>query len=308
MKNRQEIVNQLHSVRDYVRWSTSTMVEHGVYFGHGTDNAWDESLYLVQAALHWPQPLDAQMLDSRLLIPERNRIVDWVLKRVEQRMPLPYITGSAWFAGLPFTIDRRAIIPRSPIAELIEQDFQPWYQGEQLESVLDLCAGSGCIGIACAMYMPAIEVDLVDLSAPALALAQENIVRHSLQDRVTAIESDLFAALAPEGRRYNIIVSNPPYVDSSDLASMPAEYRHEPALALGSGSDGLELSRKILREAGNYLNDDGLLVLEVGNSAVQLEQQYPEIAFTWIDFERGGEGVLVITAEELAAQQHLFDV
>jgi ribosomal protein L3 glutamine methyltransferase len=307
MKNRQEIVSQLHSVRDYVRWSTSTMVEHGVYFGHGTDNAWDESLYLVQAALHWPQPLDAQMFDSRLLLPERNRIVDWVLKRVEQRMPLPYVTGSAWFAGLPFTIDRRAIIPRSPIAELIAQDFQPWYRGEQPKSVLDLCAGSGCIGIACAMYMPGIEVDLVDLSAPALALAQENIERHALQDRVTAIESDLFAGLAP-GRRYNIIASNPPYVDAADLASMPAEYRHEPALALGSGADGLELSRRLLREAGNYLSDDGLLVLEVGNSAVALEQQYPEIAFTWIDFERGGEGVLVMTAEELAAQQHLFDV
>ena len=284
------------------------MVEHGVYFGHGTDNAWDESLYLVQAALHWPQPLDAQMLDSRLLLPERNRIVDWVSKRVEQRMPLPYITGSAWFAGLPFVIDRRAIIPRSPIAELIEQEFQPWYRGEHPQSLLDLCAGSGCIGIASAMYMPDLEVDLVDLSAPALALAQENIARHSLQDRVTAIASDLFAELAPEGRRYDIIVSNPPYVDAADLASMPAEYRHEPGLALGSGADGLELSRKILREAGTYLSDDGLLVLEVGNSAVALEQQYPQIAFTWVDFERGGEGVLVMRAEELAAQQHLFDV
>ena len=275
------------------------MVEHGVYFGHGTDNAWDESLYLVQAALHWPQPMDAQMLDSRLLLPERNRIVDWVSKRVEQRMPLPYITGSAWFAGLPFVIDRRAIIPRSPIAELIEQEFQPWYRGEHPQSLLDLCAGSGCIGIASAMYMPDLEVDLVDLSAPALALAQENIARHSLQDRVTAIASDLFAELAPEGRRYDIIVSNPPYVDAADLASMPAEYRHEPGLALGSGADGLELSRKILREAGNYLSDDGLLVLEVGNSWEALEDAYPTVPFTWVEFEFGGHGVLVLTAKEL---------
>ena len=308
MKNRQDIVNELHTVRDYVRWATSTMVERGVYFGHGSDNPWDEALFLVQAALHWPQPLDAQVLDSRLLMVERKRIVDWVLLRVEQRLPLPYITGRAWFAGLAFISDRRAIIPRSPIAELIEQKFEPWYSGEPITAVLDLCAGGGCIGIACAVTMPEARVDLIDLSAGALALAADNIKLHGVQERVTAIESDLFAALATQSKRYNIIVSNPPYVDAADLASMPAEYRHEPALALGSGDDGLELARRILSEAGDYLTDDGLLVLEVGNSAVALQQQYADIPFTWIDFERGGEGVLVFSAAELAAHRRYFHV
>jgi ribosomal protein L3 glutamine methyltransferase len=308
MKDREDIVNQLHTVRDYVRWGTSLMTEHGVFFGHGSDNAWDESLFLVQAALHWPQPFTEQVLDSRLLLVERNKIIDWLLRRTQQRLPLPYITGRAWFAGLQFNVDRRVIIPRSPIAELIEQDFAPWYAGAGIESVLDLCAGSGCIGIACAMYMPDARVDLVDISTAALELATENIRLHAVADRVVPIQSDLFAALAPEKKRYDLIVSNPPYVDAADLASMPAEFRHEPGIALAAGEDGLELAHRILREAPDYLADDGLLVLEVGNSAVALERCYPDIAFTWVDFERGGEGVLVISAAELAANRASFTV
>ncbi len=306
MKNRRELLDQLQTVRDYLRWATSYMTEHKVYFGHGSDNAWDESVFLLQAALHWPEPLDEKVLDSRLLLPERERVLDFLLLRVEQRMPLPYITGRAWFAGIPFAIDRRAIIPRSPIAELIEQGFAPWYSGPPIERVLDLCAGSGCIGIACAAYLPDADVDLADISTTALALAQDNICEHELQSRVRAIQSDLFSALAAEGKRYDIIVSNPPYVDAGDLASMPAEFHHEPALALAAGEDGLELAHGILREAGDFLSEHGLLILEVGNSATALEQQYPDIPFTWIDFERGGEGVLVITATELAEVRGRF--
>ncbi len=306
MKNRQEIIETLQTVRDYVRWGSSLMARHRVFFGHGTDNAWDESLFLVQAALDLPDPIDAQILDSRLLREERIRIVDWFSMRVEQRLPLPYISGRAWFAGLPFIVDRRVIIPRSPIAELIEQHFAPWFPGTRISSVLDLCCGSGCIGIACAAYISEARVDLVDISAPALDLAAQNIALHQLEDRVTLIQSDLFAALADPHKRYDVIVSNPPYVDAADLASMPPEFRHEPGIALAAGEDGLELAHRILRGAADYLSDNGLLVMEVGNSAVALENYYSDVPFTWIEFERGGEGVLAISAAELAAYQKYF--
>ncbi len=306
MKNRQQVIETLHTVRDYVRWGTSLMARHQVFFGHGTDNAWDESLFLVQAALDLPEPITAQIMDSRLLKEERAKIVDWLSLRVEQRLPLPYISGRAWFAGLSFAVDRRVIIPRSPIAELIEQQFAPWYPGAGIESVLDLCCGSGCIGIACAAYLPDARVDLLDISAPALELARDNISLHQLEDRVTPIQSDLFAGLAGRKVRYDVIVSNPPYVDSADLASMPAEFRHEPGIALAAGEDGLELAHRILRDAPNYLNADGLLVLEVGNSAEALEQYYCDVPFTWVDFEHGGDGVLAISAQELRAYCKYF--
>lgn len=308
MKQRQQILDQLHTVRDYLRYATSLMTRNKVYFGHGSDNAWDEAVFLLQAALHWPQAMEPHILDSRLLVSEREAILDLLLARVEQRMPLPYLTGRAWFADMPFKIDRRAIIPRSPIAELIEQGFTPWYGGSSVDRVLDLCAGSGCIGIACAAWLQQPQVDLVDLSPAALSLAQENIAEHNLHDQVHVIESDLFAALAADEKRYDIIVSNPPYVDSRDLAEMPAEYRHEPSMALAAGDDGLSLARRILAESSDYLAADGLLVLEVGNSATALQAQYPGVPFTWVDFERGGEGVLVISATELAAQRHHFQV
>lgn len=308
MMQRKQIVEQLHTLRDYLRWATSLMAEHRVYFGHGTDNAWDEAVYLVQAALHWPEPLEEKVLDSRLLPAERQRIVDWVYQRVEQRVPLPYITGQAWFAGMPFSIDRRAIIPRSPIAELIEQDFAPWYQGPSPERILDLCSGSGCIGIACAHYQPQARVDLVDISQAALDLAGQNIRGHGMGDRVVALQSDLFDGLAPADKRYDLIISNPPYVDAAELATMPREFHHEPTLALAAGEDGLELARRILREASDYLADHGLLVVEVGNSGEALEQAYPDVPFTWLEFERGGVGVFVLSAEELRAHRGLFQV
>lgn len=299
------ITDQLATVRDYLRWGASRMAEAGIHFGHGTNNAFDEARDLVLWALHLPHDTDASVLDARLTLRERERVVEVLRRRVVSRVPAPYITGVAWFAGVPFVVDERVIIPRSPIAELIEKGFAPWL-GHEPERVLDLCAGSGCIGIACALYLADADVDLVDISADALACAAENVDRHGLADRIRLIESDLFGALTPGEDRYDLIVSNPPYVDAAGLAAMPAEYRHEPNLALAAGDDGLDLARRILREAPAFLTDDGVLVLEVGNSGMALEESCPEVPFTWVEFERGGHGVLVMTAAELARHRESF--
>lgn len=301
MTDSQHIVQQLETLQDYIRWAVSEFTRAGVYYGHGTDNALDEALALVLHTVALPPGSEQQLLNARLTLDERLAVVDKVQQRAQQRIPVAYLTGEARFAGLSFAVDSRVLIPRSPIAELIEHGFQPWIGLGRVERILDLCAGGGCIGIACAYYFEEAQVDLLDISAEALQVARDNITRHELEHRVTAIESDLFSALpVPEpGNEYRLIVSNPPYVDSDDLASMPAEYRHEPALALGSGPDGLALTHQILARAGQYLSDDGLLVVEVGNSGIALEQAYPQIPFTWIEFERGGHGVFAISKQQL---------
>ena len=268
-----------------------------VHFGHGTDSAWDEAVALVLGALHLPWDIDPAVLDARLLGVERRRIVALVRSRIESRRPLPYLLGEAFFAGFPFEVDERVLIPRSPIAELIEQGFSAWFDDLPPAHVLDLCTGSGCIGIATALYLPTCEVDLVDISVEALEVAKANIVRHDVGRRVRAVASDLFEGVA--GQHYDLIVSNPPYVDTRDLAAMPAEYRHEPDLALGAGRDGLDIVRRILREARAYLNDGGMLIVEVGNSQRHLEAAFPEVPFLWLEFERGGEGVFALSAEDL---------
>ena len=299
--NQAQIATELHTIRDYIRYSMSCFYEYDLYFGHGTDNPWDEAVQLVLGALHLPWNSDGQILDARLTSSEKTKVLDFLSQRVEQRRPLPYIIGEAWYAGMPFNVDERVLIPRSPIQELIEQHFAPWFREGPVERVLDLCTGSGCIGIVCAYAFEEAEVDLVDISADALEVARTNITRHELEERVEAIESDLFTSL--KGRRYDLIVSNPPYVDAGDLASMPDEYQHEPDLALGSGDDGLDITRQILRQASEYLADDGLLVVEVGNSEVHLMQQMPELPLIWLEFERGGNGVFAITAQELRQYQ-----
>jgi ribosomal protein L3 glutamine methyltransferase len=275
--------------------------EH-VFFGHGTDNAWDESVSLVLQILALPWDFSRDMWNCRLTSQERHRLHDALEKRIHGRIPLPYITQQAWFCGHRFYVDERVLIPRSPIAELIENHFSPWANFEQAppSAVLDLCTGSGCIGIACALQYEDAEVDLLDISEDALAVAQCNIDDYALQDRVHVIHSDVFSGLG-EGYhgRYQLIVSNPPYVDQHDFEQMPDEFKAEPVLGLVSGKDGLDLVRKILVQAGDYLTDDGLLVVEVGNSWVALEEAYPDFPFTWIDFEFGGHGVFVVTAEEL---------
>jgi ribosomal protein L3 glutamine methyltransferase len=295
---------QLETIRDYVRWGVTQFTRGEVYFGHGTDNALDESLRLVLHILAIPRGTEEHLLDAKLTEVEREQVLQAIAARVRDRKPLAYIIGEALFAGLTFKVDERVLIPRSPIAELIAQGFAPWLGGQRVDHILDLCTGCGCIGIACAHYFEEASVDLVDLSVEALQVATDNIHAYELQGRVAAVESDLFSALA--GRRYQLIVSNPPYVDREDLQSMPPEYRHEPAMALGSGIDGLDITRRILRQAADYLTDDGILVVEVGNSGRALEQSYPQIPFTWLEFEHGGHGVFVLSRSELMAYQSAF--
>ncbi len=291
------VVDQLHSLRDYIRYAMSQFAIHNVYFGHGIDNAWDEATQLVLAAVDLPWNANPAVLDGRLTIDEKLKVLDFIQRRAVERQPLPYITHESWFCQLPFYVDERVLIPRSPIAELIEVEFSPWLREGPVERVLDLCTGSGCIGLACAYAFPEAEVDLADISPDAIAVANINIAKHEMSDRVHAIESDLFSGL--QGRKYDLIVSNPPYVDAADLAAMPAEYEHEPELALGSGPDGLDITRSILAEANNHLTEDGLLVVEVGNSEVHMMEQYPELPVVWLEFARGGNGVFAITAKEL---------
>lgn len=295
---------QLTTLRDYIRWAVSRFHRENVYFGHGTDNALDEALALVLFSVGIPLGSENELLDATLTLPERIAVLELIERRVQERIPLPYLTGEAWFAGLLFKVDSRVLIPRSPIAELIETGFEPWLQHQPVSRILDLCSGGGCIGIACAHYFEEAQVDLVDLSAEALLVAKENIQRFELPHRVSAIESNLFTALI--GRQYQLIVTNPPYVDRVDLESMPAEYHHEPALALGSGGDGLDITRRILQQSADYLTDDGILVVEVGNSCVALEQVFSEVPFTWIEFERGGHGVFVFSKAELKQYQPHF--
>lgn len=287
----------LQSIRDFIRWGASRFGAERLYFGHGTDNAWDEAVQLVLHALHLPlQQSSRDWLDARLTEPEKQSIAQLFDRRISERLPAAYLTGEAWFAGLPFYVDSRVLVPRSPIAELIDAGFEPWLEAPP-QRVLDLCTGSGCIGIACAYLFPEAEVDLSDISLEALEVARTNIQRHELEQRVSIHCSDLFGAL--EARVYDLIVSNPPYVDARDLAAMPAEYHAEPELGLGSGDDGLAFTRRLLNEAATYLSEEGVLVVEVGNSQPALEAAFPELPFTWVEFERGGHGVFVLSARDL---------
>ena len=290
------IIRELHTIRDYIRLGVTRFAASHLYFGHGTDNAWDEALALVLSVLHLPIDSGEHILDARLLEQEKREILAMFDKRIEERIPVPYLTHTAWFCGLPFYVDERVLIPRSPIAELIKARFKPWYQGRYPYHILDLCTGSGCIGIACAYAFPESEVVLADISDDALEVAEQNITRHELQHLVFTQKSDLFNDI--DGV-YDIIVTNPPYVDNEDLFAMPPEYQHEPTLALASGEFGLDHPVKILQQAARFLTEDGILVLEVGNSGRHLEDAYPGVEFNWVEFKNGGHGVLVISREEL---------
>ena len=277
-------------------YCAQALEDSDVFFGHGTDNPWDEAVQLVLSVLQLPHDASDELLPRALDSAAFERIQELLLRRINERVPLPYLLGQAWFAGLVFSADERALVPRSPIAELILNEFSPWYHGPPVSRVLDLCCGGGSIGLATAYYQPQAQVDLVDIDADALALAAENVHQMQFEKRCRVVQSDLFAGLA--GQRYDLVLCNPPYVDARDLSTMPAEYQREPQIALGSGHDGLDLTRRILRQVGQFLNEHGLLILEVGNSWEALEHAFPRVPFTWIEFERGGHGVCAITAPE----------
>ncbi|GGZ10675.1 50S ribosomal protein L3 N(5)-glutamine methyltransferase [Shewanella fodinae] len=300
-----EAVTELRTVGDMLRWAVSRFNDAGIYYGHGTDNAWDEAISLVFHALHLPDEIGQQVIHANLTSSEKHKIVELIIRRVRERVPVPYLTHRATFAGLDFYVDERVLVPRSPIAEMIENRFSPWLYNKPVNRVLDLCTGSGCIAVACAYAFEDAEVDALDISNEALEVAQINIETLGVMDRVYPMQSDLFSAI-PKGPQYDLIVSNPPYVDAVDLANMPEEYRHEPKLGLASGNDGLDITRHILANAVDYLTETGLLVVEVGNSMIHLIEQFPDVPFTWVTLERGGDGVFVLTRDQLLEQQQAF--
>lgn len=300
----QQATNELTTVRDVIRWSASQFSASGLFFGHGTDNAWDEAVALVIRALHLSFASYQQVLDARVTLVEKQRLMELIKQRIEQRIPVPYLLQEAWFAGLNFEVNEQVLIPRSPIAELIEQQFEPWVEPEQVSHILDLCTGSACIAIACAVAFAQAQIDAVDIDKAALEVAKRNVIKHHLQQQVTLYQSDLFSALP--AKRYDIIVSNPPYVSHEEMHELPAEYRHEPVLALEAKEEGLAIALQILREAPNYLTKHGILIVEVGNSEQALVERCPEVPFTWLDFQRGGHGIFLLTAEQLNQYQDCF--
>lgn len=294
----------LKTIRDYIRIATSRFNAAGIYYGHGTDNAWDEAIALILHTLHLPHDISPVVLDARLTQDERQKLGELIDLRVEKKVPVPYLTHEAWFAGLPYYVDDRVLIPRSPIAELIENHFEPWIDNESVHNILDLCTGSGCIAIASAKAFADAHVDASDISSEALAVAKINVLRHGVEDQVHLMESDLFCSLPP--KKYDVIVSNPPYVSTEEMFNLPGEYMHEPALGLAAGKEGLDCAVKILRDASKYLQPHGILIVEVGNSEFALAEKYSNVPFTWLEFERGGGGVFMLTAQQLAEYQGEF--
>lgn len=298
MSDHDDLSSHLHTIRDLIRWGASRMNEAGLHFGHGTDNAIDEAAALVLHALHLPPDLHAEYFQSHLTPAEKQAVLLLLKRRVAERKPAAYLTQRAWFMGLPFYVDERALVPRSPLAELIERHFAPWLPDSRaVGGILDLGTGSGCIGLACAYAFPDARVDLADISVEALEVARRNVTEHGLEDQVEVIQSDLFSAL--KGRRYDLIISNPPYVGLEELDSLPAEYQHEPRLGLAAGAEGLDVVMEILHQAADYLSRDGLLIVEVGNAQYALCAALPDVPFTWLEFEHGGQGVFLLNASQL---------
>ena len=291
-------LDELLTLRDWLRYAVSRFNEAGLFFGHGCDNAYDEAVWLILHTLHLPNDHLEPFLDARLTQAERLAVHNVLQQRIARRLPAAYLTNQAWLGEFSFYVDERVIVPRSYFANLLEDEFAPWLEApEQVGSALDLCTGSGCLAILMAIAFPDAEVDAVDLSPAALAVARRNVADYGLEERVRPIESDLFDALGK--RRYDLIVSNPPYVTSASMEALPPEYRHEPAMALAAGDDGLDIVRRILAEAGRHLNPGGLLAVEVGHNRDLVEEAFPDLPLTWIDTAGGDEKIFLIHREQL---------
>lgn len=294
----QSAKDELTTLRDLLRWTTSKFSEAQLFYGHGNEDAFNEAMQLILHSLHLPVTEFPELfIDCKVTKQEKQHILTLVQKRIEQRVPVPYLTNEAWFAELPFFVDERVLIPRSPFAELIAEDFSPWLtEPENVKSILDLCTGSACIAIACAYAFPDAYVDAIDISKEAIDVANINIEKHQLTDQVTAIQSDLWQH-CPD-KKYDLIVSNPPYVGHDEMQTLPDEYRHEPELALEASDNGLAIVENILLHAADYLSDTGIIIVEVGNSDEAVAEKWPEIPFTWLEFENGGHGLFMLDAEQ----------
>lgn len=291
------IPDEVNTPWRFILWAEECFNQSDIFFGHGTDNARDEATYLVLCALNQPFDLDDDELNRELDQHSIDNLAELLERRLVGREPVAYLVNKAWFCGLPFYVDERVLIPRSPLAELISEQFSPWKDAQEVNRILDMGTGSGCIAIACALSLPGAKVDAVDIDADALAVAAENCAQHKVEDRVRLVRSDLFENL--KGQQYDIIIANPPYVDKQDLQSMPAEFRHEPLHALEAGEDGLDIVRQILKQSRQFLKTGGLLIVEVGNSEEALIKAFPQVNFLWLEFEFGGQGVFVLNEEEL---------
>lgn len=293
-------LQELHTVRDLLRYAVSRFNAAQLSFGHGSDNAWDEAVYLLLHGLHLPLDTLEPFLDARLLTEEKKRFLDMVERRLTERVPAAYLTGEAWLQGHRFTVDSRVIVPRSPISELLVDALEPWVADpDNVDFVLDLCTGSGCLAILAALAFPSAQVDAVDLSEHALEVADLNIEQFGLDGRVTTHRSDLFDQL-PQCK-YQVIVCNPPYVNSSSMESLPAEYRHEPTMALAGGDDGMDLIRRLLRDAPNYLSEQGVLVLEIGHEYENFVNAFPELEPVWLSTANSEDQILLLTREQLVS-------
>jgi ribosomal protein L3 glutamine methyltransferase len=300
MKNNTSAIatDDLLTIRDWIRYAVSQFEASDVFYGHGTDNGYDEAVWLIMSALHLPMDTLNNFLDARITKEERFKLVDFIEQRICKHTPTAYLLKEAWLQGLKFYVDERVLIPRSFIAELLAEGLSSWIEfPEMVESAADICTGSGCLGILLANIFPNAEVDVIDISQDAIDVANINIANYGLQGQITAIKSDMFSAL--KGKMYDLIISNPPYVDALSMATLPQEYQNEPQLALGSGIAGLDHTHTILREAGNYLNDDGILIVEIGHNREALEAAYPNIIFNWLEVSSGNEFVFLLTKSQL---------
>lgn len=289
---------QLLTIRDFLRFAVSRFNQAGLYFGHGSSNAYDEAAYLILKTLHLPLDQLEPFLDARLIDSERHQVLDIIERRAKDKIPAAYLTHEAWLGDYSFYVDERVIIPRSFIAELLQTQLAPWIaEPDHITAALDLCTGSGCLAILMAHAFENAQMDAVDISAQALAVAHKNVQDYGLEERIDLIESDLFSAL--QGKRYDLIISNPPYVNAESMERLPQEYQHEPQNALASGADGLDATRQILQQAARHLTDDGILVVEIGHNRAALERSYPKLPFTWLETSAGDEFVFLLQREQL---------